>query len=269
MQRLAIQYHTMQRRPCYVMSCNGISCHARSCQAMSCNAMPFNAMQHHGIPCNLSVSSTHSDTAIQCHVLQCRKTPCSTMPCHIMLCNALPVNDMQHNATSCHAIQHHTIPCNATSCNHQCNARSCNALQHHAMSCHAIPYNTMQCHHPTDLPLSVAHQRKLDKSWEACHRQGIVFLPLAVESLGAWHPSAIIEIKRLGSALARHTGEEEATTTSRLFQRLSISLMRGNAALFNNRCPPEQSTHGDSVDWWKTVPVMLWLLCCSLYACAV
>ena len=97
--------------------------------------------------------------------------------------------------------------------------------------------------------LTVAHQRKLDKSWDACHRQGIVFLPLAVESLGAWHPSAIVEIKRLGSALARHTGEEEATTTSRLFQRLSISLMRGNAALFNNRCPPEQSTHGDVVEW--------------------
>ena len=97
--------------------------------------------------------------------------------------------------------------------------------------------------------LTVAHQRKLDKSWDACHRQGIVFLPLAVESLGAWHPSAIVEIKRLGSALARHTGEEEATTTSRLFQRLSISLMRGNAALFNNRCPPEQSMLGDVVEW--------------------
>ena len=97
--------------------------------------------------------------------------------------------------------------------------------------------------------LSVAHQRKLDKSWEACHRQGIVFLPLAVESLGAWHPSAIAEVKKLGSALARHTGEEEATTTNRLFQKLSICLMRGNAALFNNRCPPEQSVLGDEIDW--------------------
>ena len=96
--------------------------------------------------------------------------------------------------------------------------------------------------------LSVAHQRKLDKSWEACHRQGIVFLPLAVESLGAWHPSAIAEVKKLGSALARHTGEEEGTTTSRLFQRLSICLMRGNAALFNNQCPPESVT-GDEIEW--------------------
>ena len=51
--------------------------------------------------------------------------------------------------------------------------------------------------------LKVAHKRKLDKSWQACNQQGIVFLPLAVESLGAWHKSAILEIKKLGSSLAR------------------------------------------------------------------
>ena len=43
-----------------------------------------------------------------------------------------------------------------------------------------------------------AHKRKF-KSWEPCNRQGIAFLPLAVESLGAWHPSAVAEVKRLGS----------------------------------------------------------------------
>ena len=35
--------------------------------------------------------------------------------------------------------------------------------------------------------LQVAHKRKLDKSWEACSREGICFVPLAVESLGAWN----------------------------------------------------------------------------------
>ena len=53
--------------------------------------------------------------------------------------------------------------------------------------------------------VSEAHKRKLDKSWESCNRQGICFLPIAVESLGAWHPSAIVELKRLGSALASKT----------------------------------------------------------------
>ena len=56
--------------------------------------------------------------------------------------------------------------------------------------------------------LQVAHRRKLDKSWQPCHDQGIVFLPLAVESLGAWHKSAIAEVRKLGSSLARHNGEE-------------------------------------------------------------
>ena len=89
----------------------------------------------------------------------------------------------------------------------------------------------------------------MDKSWEPCHRQGITFLPLAVESLGAWHPSAVAEVKRLGSALARHTGEDEGTTISRLFQKLSVCLMRGNAALFNNRSPPDGSVQSDEIVW--------------------
>ena len=31
--------------------------------------------------------------------------------------------------------------------------------------------------------LSVAHKRKLDKSWEACRQQGIEFIPIAADSL--------------------------------------------------------------------------------------
>ena len=74
-------------------------------------------------------------------------------------------------------------------------------------------------------------------SWEPCNRQGIVFLPIAVESLGAWHPQAVREVKKLAGAKARHTGEEESLEVTRLFQKLSVALMRGNAALFNNRAP--------------------------------
>ena len=77
----------------------------------------------------------------------------------------------------------------------------------------------------------------MTKSWVACNAEGIVFTPLAAESLGAWHPVAIAEISKLGRALARHTGEEEQTTCQHLFQRLSVALMKGNAALFNNRVP--------------------------------
>ena len=87
------------------------------------------------------------------------------------------------------------------------------------------------------------------KSWQPCHNQGIVFLPLAVESLGAWHKSAIAEVKKLGSALARHTEEEETTTIKHLFQQLSISLVKGNAALLNNCNPGRIDDSDEGVGW--------------------
>ena len=84
--------------------------------------------------------------------------------------------------------------------------------------------------------LQAAHKRKLDKSREPCNRQGIVFLPLAVESLGAWYPLAVKEVKKLASAKARHSRPLDC------FKKLSVALQRGNAALFNNRVP-QQSFH--------------------------
>ena len=94
--------------------------------------------------------------------------------------------------------------------------------------------------------LQIAHKRKLDKSWEACNQEGICFIPIATESLGAWHKSAVEQVKKLASAKARHTGEEESLEVTRLFQKLSIALMRGNAALFNNRVPSNPGDDGYS-----------------------
>ena len=63
--------------------------------------------------------------------------------------------------------------------------------------------------------LAAAHKRKLDKSWEDCHHQGIEFIPIAVESLGAWHETAAAQVTKLGSALARQTNEDEAVTVQK------------------------------------------------------
>ena len=93
------------------------------------------------------------------------------------------------------------------------------------------------------------HKRKMEKSWQPCNQQGIVFLPLAVESLGAWHKSAILEVRKLGGALARHTGEEESTTVRHLFQQLSIALQKGNAALLNNRNPGGAVAGDEGLGW--------------------
>ena len=50
---------------------------------------------------------------------------------------------------------------------------------------------------------------EMDKSWQPCHNQGIVFLSLAVEGLGAWHKAAITEVKKLGSSLEGECGIAE------------------------------------------------------------
>ena len=89
--------------------------------------------------------------------------------------------------------------------------------------------------------LTVAFARKVGAVAEACRRQGISFVPLAAESLGGWHEVAVAELGRLAAALARHTGQPEEEASRHLFGRLSVLLMRGNAALFSNRIP-------DSID---------------------
>ena len=65
----------------------------------------------------------------------------------------------------------------------------------------------------------------------------ISFVPLVVETLGGWEEQGEKQIKRIGAALARQTGQDEAVKTRHLFQRLSILLTKGNAALFLNRLP--------------------------------
>ena len=81
------------------------------------------------------------------------------------------------------------------------------------------------------------HQEKWRKYGELCLQEGIVFLPLACEVLGAWHKSAIAEIKRLGIHLARVVGQEEAEVVGHLFGRLSVLLQRGNSQLILARTP--------------------------------
>ena len=55
--------------------------------------------------------------------------------------------------------------------------------------------------------------------------------------MGGWHATAEREVKKLGSALARHTGQLEGEAISHLWGRLGILLQRGNAALLGNRVP--------------------------------
>ena len=85
--------------------------------------------------------------------------------------------------------------------------------------------------------LQKAFERKIARVGEACSQQGISFLPIAADTLGGWHKVAAEQIKKLGTALARHRGEDEQVEVRHLRQRLSLLLMRGNASLMVNRVP--------------------------------
>ena len=84
--------------------------------------------------------------------------------------------------------------------------------------------------------LGVAYRRKMSAAAEDCSREGIALIPLDMESLGGRHKVAVKEVRKLGVALGRHTGQEEGEAVSHLFQRLSILLVKGNAALFSTGC---------------------------------
>ena len=90
-----------------------------------------------------------------------------------------------------------------------------------------------------------AHDRKLWGAEEDCRLQGTAFLPLVAESFGGWHQCAEKEVKKLGSALARHTGQLEGEAIANLRGRLCILLQRGNAAIVGNRVPDFPNTEVD------------------------
>ena len=60
---------------------------------------------------------------------------------------------------------------------------------------------------------------------------------MAAESFWDWHSAAEQEVKKMGTALARHTVQEEGEAVSHLWGRLGVLLQRGNADILANRVP--------------------------------
>ena len=87
--------------------------------------------------------------------------------------------------------------------------------------------------------LDKAFNRKVQGTAQACQDQGLAFFPVAVETLGGFHRVATEQVKRIGAALARHQGSDEKVASRQLFQRMSITLMRGNAAMLMSRRPDD------------------------------
>ena len=65
-----------------------------------------------------------------------------------------------------------------------------------------------------------AHQLNLRKYGERCEGEGMSFLPLAVDTLGGWHPEALDVIIKLGRQLARNVGRLDEEVVRHLRQSL-------------------------------------------------
>ena len=58
-----------------------------------------------------------------------------------------------------------------------------------------------------------------------------MFVPLAVDTLGGWHPSSLAILSRLGLQVASFTGREGHKVFRHLRQRLAVLLVRDNVAM--------------------------------------
>ena len=83
---------------------------------------------------------------------------------------------------------------------------------------------------------------------ELCREQEIAFIPVVAESLGGWHQVALDQFRKLGSALGRHTVQEEGeklTTWSK--GSPSILLQKGLSAMLLNRIPGHPAAEVDGL----------------------
>ena len=64
----------------------------------------------------------------------------------------------------------------------------------------------------------------------------------------AWGKSTVREVRRMRSALARHTGGEDSEVIRHLIQRVSVTLIKVNANLILNRCPNNKPAHIDGIE---------------------
>ena len=64
--------------------------------------------------------------------------------------------------------------------------------------------------------------------YENLSRNGYIVTPVAVETMGSWAPLGLEFVKEIGKRIEETTGEKRST--SFLFQAISISIQRGNAA---------------------------------------
>ena len=93
-------------------------------------------------------------------------------------------------------------------------------------------------HRAAEFPAAAIEMRKAAKNrahFDNCRAEGIVFMPLVVETFGSWDGDAVKCLKDMARQCARRWGKNNAEEIKQFFQRLSIALQRGNASLLLER----------------------------------
>ena len=89
-----------------------------------------------------------------------------------------------------------------------------------------------------EIPAAAIEMRKASKNrqhFDHCRSQGIVFMPLVVETFGGWDSDAVKCLKDMARQCARRWGKNSADEIKHFFQRMSVALQRGNASLLVER----------------------------------
>ena len=93
--------------------------------------------------------------------------------------------------------------------------------------------------------LLVAETRKFATHGPACQAAGISCIPLAIETLGCLSDATAETISGIDRLIGQRFGVSPHESSRHLFQRLAISLWKGNATAWIHRClPPAPNVDG-------------------------
>ena len=89
---------------------------------------------------------------------------------------------------------------------------------------------------PSSTPWAASSLRRMNLLGVLLRHLLDVLFSLLLE-VGGWHKVALEQFRKLGSALARHTGQGEDEKVGHLVKRVAILLQRGLSSMLLNRIP--------------------------------
>ena len=78
-----------------------------------------------------------------------------------------------------------------------------------------------------------AYAKKMATYKALCLEQGISFMPIVADTIGAFHPSSFGIFKRIARQWAMHLQQDEKVAKLRLYQQLSVNLQQSNASILS------------------------------------